>query len=325
MSNATVSRLGQDKGTGDATANFKDIYSGEVITAFQNASVTQGRHMTRNIDHGKSASFPIVGIASGGYHTPGTEILGRAIKATEKTVLIDGLLMSDAFVAEIDELMNHYDVRSIYSSEQGNFLASVYDRNILSLAIKAARAASNLPGSMPGGSILYDADFRTDAAALAAGLFAARTEMDEKKIPTTDFWGYLRPAQYALLVEAKETISTLYGGMGSYADGTIFGIAGVPLVKTTDLPVIDLSGDVAIAAAGIDPALLLTQYRGDFSKTAAVVAHKAAVGTVQLLGLNTTMDWDPRRKGTLIVSGYVLGSDYLRPECSVELSAQEAP
>lgn len=320
MSNANVNRPGQSLGSGDPRALFKDLYMAEVLAAFHTANVTADKHMVRTISEGKSAKFPVTGIASGGYHVPGTEILGRNIKHAEKVITVDDVLYSDVFVAKIDELMNHFDVRGIYAKEQGEFLAKLYDENVLRLMVLAARSAGNIPGVTPGGSRVVDAAMKTDASKLAASIFAARTELDEKGVPASDVNCFLKPAQLALLVQNKDTINKDWNGAGSYADGSIAMVGGVPLVKTTHLPGQDLSDDTAITAAGRDPAVILAKYRGDFSGTAGIVAHKGAVGTVKLMDLETEINYDFRRKGTLIVSSYALGSGILRPETAVELA-----
>ena len=55
MSNAIVSRLGQIDGAGDPKALFLKVFSGEVLTSFENKTVTMGRHVVRTIQNGKSA------------------------------------------------------------------------------------------------------------------------------------------------------------------------------------------------------------------------------------------------------------------------------
>lgn len=321
MSNAIANRPGQNLGSGDVKALFKDIYIAEVLEALKTANVTMDKHMVRTIADGKAAKFPATGLASGGYHTPGNEILGRNIKHTEKTITVDDLLYSDVFVAQIDELMNYYDVRSVYAKEQGYFLAKLWDENILRLMVLAARSASNIPGVTPGGSRVTDAAMKTDATKLAAAIFAAATEFDEKGAGVGEARNcFLKPAQLALLIQNKDTINKLYGGEGSYAQGAIASIGGIDLIKTTHLPTQDLSTDAAITTANRDPSLILSKYRGDYSNTVAVVTTPDSVGTVKLKDLEVEMNYDFRRKGTLIVSSYALGSGILRPECAVELA-----
>src|SRR5690606_18432503 len=108
---------------------------------------------TRDIEHGKSATFPVIGKASAGYHVPGNEIVGKAVAHNEVIITIDDLLVSDTFIANIDEAMNHYDVRSVYSTQQGRVLASTMDRHLLQLGVLAARSSARITGETGGSTI----------------------------------------------------------------------------------------------------------------------------------------------------------------------------
>lgn len=319
MANASAIRLGQVNGAGDALAMFLKVYAGEVLTAFENEVVTLDKHVIRTIQNGKSASFPATWRVGGGYHTPGTEIVGRQSNTAERVIAIDSLLLSDAFIANIDEAMNHYDVRSIYSVEQGRFLATNMDKNNLRVMVLAARQAATVTGAF-GGSALTNAAYSTDGATLAGGIFAAAQALDEKDIPASERYAYVKPAQYYLLAQTTNVINKQWGGEGSYAEGSVRMIANVPLVKTNNLPNgLDLSTDATITAAGLDPLLIPAAYRGNFTTTVAAVMHKAATGTVKLLDLALESDYDIRRQGTLLVAKYAVGHGVLRPECGVEL------
>ena len=319
MANAAPIRLGQINSTGDTDALFMKVYAGEILTAYATTTVTESRHRMRNITSGKSAQFPATWKVSGGYHTPGTELTGRNVNAAERIITIDDLLVSDVFIANIDEAKNHYDVRSIYSTEQGIFLANNMDRNVLRTGILAARSAAAVTGGF-GGSALTNANFGTDGAALAAGIFAAAQTLDEKDVPASERYAYVKPAQYYLLSQTTNVINAQWGGEGSYAEGTVRRIADIPLVKTNNLPNgQNLSNDAGVTAAGFDPLLVPAKYRGDFTNTVALVMHKEAVGTVKLLDLAMEMDYDIRRQGTLLVAKYAVGHGVLRAEGSVEL------
>ena len=144
MANFTVSRLGLVNNTGTGTKDlFLKVFSNEVLTAFKKATIFEPLHTVRTISSGKSAQFPIIGLASTAYHTPGTQLTGNAIKHAEATVNIDDKLVSNVFVADIDEAMNHYDVRSPYSTEMGNALAYKFDQNVAAIIAQAARTATN--------------------------------------------------------------------------------------------------------------------------------------------------------------------------------------
>src|SRR3546814_20047187 len=97
------------------------------------------KHQTKTLSKGKSFKFPAIWRASGGYHTPGTEITGDQIPHTEITVDPDDKLVSSVFIADIDELLNHFDVRSPYTKALGEFLARHYDATLLRTIVLSAR------------------------------------------------------------------------------------------------------------------------------------------------------------------------------------------
>ena len=108
MANATVSRLGLKDGGSDNDALFLKIFSGEVLTSFaRNNIFNEQLHSVRTITSGKSAQFPVTGTATAAYHTPGNPLVGaNQIRASEKIISIDDLLISQAFVSNLDELFS---------------------------------------------------------------------------------------------------------------------------------------------------------------------------------------------------------------------------
>jgi hypothetical protein len=308
MANATVLSPGQVNGVGATDALFLKVFGGEVLTAFETATVTKDKHMVRQIQNGKSAQFPATWKVNASYHTPGAEIVGQASNVNERVITIDDLLIADVFLSNIDEAKNHYDVRSIYSKETGNVLANTWDKNILQLMVLAARASATVTGAF-GGTTLTSATtlYKTSATDLAAGIYAGVQAMDEKDIPESDTKSvFVKPAQYYLLAQSTQLINRDWMGAGSYSDGKILRIGGAEIVKTNHLPTTNvITGPTA--------------YQGDFTLTAAVITTKAAVGTVKLLDMAQEMAYDIRRQGTLIVSKYAVGHGVLRPECAVEL------
>ena len=82
MADMNVSRLGQANQAGDAWNLFLKKFGGEVLTAYEDANITDGKVMERNIDSGKSAQFPAIGKIGAGYHTPGQQIMGRITRSS---------------------------------------------------------------------------------------------------------------------------------------------------------------------------------------------------------------------------------------------------
>lgn len=316
MANAIPSRLGQIEAAGDPKAMFLKVFSGEVLTIFEAANITMGRTMVRSISSGKSASFPVLGRAEAYYHTPGNEILGGVIKGNEKVITIDDLMVAPTFIANIDEAMNHYDVRSHYTSEIGRVLAQTWDKHVLQAGILAARTTvGNIDGESPAGTVISEAvsgDFN-DPDKLAASLFVAAQRLDEKNVPEEDRVAYVDPARYYTLLQSDMAVNRDFGGEGSRAKGKIWEVAGIEIVKTNQLPNTNVTSSSLAAGTG-------NKYLGDFSSTAGLVMHKSAVGTVKLLDLASEMEYQTSRQGTLMVSKFAVGHGVLRPEAAVELA-----
>lgn len=314
MSNTTPSRIGQALGTGAADALFLKLFSGEVMTIFEAENVTKGRTMVRTIANGKSSQFPVMGRATASYHVPGNEILGGTIKHNERVITIDDLLIAPVFLADIDEAMNHYEVRSHYSTEVGRVLAQVWDRQVLQVGVLAARTSTaNIPGEGVAGTVITEAVLNdyNDPDKLAAAFYAAAQTFDEKNIPEQDRVCYLKPSAFYRLIQSDKTVNRDFGGQGDRTKGTIHEIAGIEIVKTNNLPTTNISAGVQ-AGTG-------SKYIGDFTKTEALFMHKSAIGTVQLMDLSTRSDYDPRRVGTQILSRLAVGHGVLRPEAAIEL------
>lgn len=303
-----VSNLGQANGTGDVKANFVKVATGEVLTAFARTVEFADKHMVRTINEGKSASFPVTGRTSGArYHTPGEQVLGTAAKFNERVITIDDLLLTDYFTAGIWEKMNHFESRSEMTKQMGEELAQAYDRNVARTIVLASRGSAVVDG-LPGGGKITNAAMLTDSEVLAKTFFDAAVVFDEKYIPKGDRWGALKPTQYYMLAQNTKVINKDWNGAGSYSDGTVVKIADIPLFKSLNLP------NGTTVADG--PA----KYQGDFTKTAGVIFHKGAAGTVKLLDVALEDEYMVSRQGTLFVAKYAVGHGSLRPECAIELT-----
>jgi len=247
----TVSSQGQNNLSGDVRDLFLKLYAGEVLTAFEEKKVLMDKVRTRTISKGKSASFPMTGRATAEYLTPGNEITGGNIRAGERIVTIDDLLISSQFIANIDEAINHYDVRSIYSKEAGIALANEADRNVARMLVKAALAtnATAAAGLIQDYKAFTEEDFTDnvdigtatadslDPAKIAKAIFDARKEMEVKNVPTEGATVVLAPDQYYALLDVTDGSKLTYmnrdfGGTGSVAGATVPSIAGMPVIMS---------------------------------------------------------------------------------------------
>lgn len=318
--NFDASRLGLVNNAGGGTwagdnALFLQVWAGEVLTAFRKATIFEPLHSVRTIRSGKSDSFPILGLTSASYHTPGTMLTGNQIKGAEAVIKVDDKLVSSVFIADIDEAKNHYDVRSPYSSEMGNALAYRFDQNVAAMIAKAARTATNFNTDLPGGTrikIVAASKSAITGAQLAAALFSAAQKMDENNLPANDRYCVLAPAEYYKLVQTTDVINRDWGGAGAYADGTVLRVAGITILKSNHLPT---TNRTAVTGEQND-------YTANYTDCVALAFNKMAVGTVKLMDLKmeqTGADVHALWQGTFMVASMALGTNVLRPDCAVEI------
>jgi len=223
------------------------------------------------------------------------------------------MLLASAFLGEIDELKNHYDVRSIYSREMGQALAKTVDKNLLNLVVLASRASANITGAN-GGAVITNATAKSSASSLVGSIFSAIQTLDEKDIPSQGRYIVVAPEQYYQLCNLDSLISRDFSAnAGDRAKGTVVSIGGVPVIKS-NTAVASFTDQSAASTSGTN-----NTYIGNFSTVAAVVFHSSAVGTVKLKDLVLESTYDPRRLGTLLTSRMALGHGILRPESSVSI------
>ena len=313
MSNYTVSNLGQAAAAGSTNALFLQLFSGEILTAFERANVALDKTQVRTIANGKAASFPIIGKTTAAYHTAGTELTGVAIKHNERVITIQDLLVAHTFIANIDEAKNHFQVRSLYANELGNALAVQMDKHIFQTIYNASKATALDPQS--AGQSVTEANFLTDGKKAAEAIYAAAQILDENDVPESDRFAAVSPAVYYNMIKdtTAATINRDFGGQGSFADGNVFKIAGIQIVKTNNLPSGAISSGVGIGSIVGSTGNL----GGTFTNDKAVVWHKSCSATLKLLDLSTEMEYSARHQGTLMVAKYAVGHGVLRPEASV--------
>jgi len=356
MSNTTPSRVGLDENNTGAGNDqlFLKKFSGEILQTFEESNIFKPLHTIRTIESGKSAQFPVTGIATANYHTPGENIASNGlvgaggylsdIGKTEKIITIDKMLVASTFLANIDDVKNHYDIRSVYANELGKALAVRFDTALAKVFIAAARSSANLSASAAG-SILdisqnafvavgaTNADVTDPSGAeLVAALFSAAQRMDENDVPSDGRFCVLRPQEYYRLITGADdsnsfsltsAINKDIGGAGSLAAGNIPQIAGISIFKSNHIPSTDLSSTSSGDGASNNDVFGTNGvgYNGNFTNTKGIVSHSAAVGTVKLLDLATESEYQIERQGTLFVAKYAMGHGVLRPECAIELVA----
>ena len=333
MANATQSVLGSvnklvsDTGAGGAYdskyGTYLKLFSGELFKAYESATIARDTVQRRTLKNGKSLQFIFTGRMQAAYHTPGTPILGSGDPpVAEKTISCDDLLISSAFIYDLDETLAHYSLRGEISKKIGHALAEAYDKKIfrtIALAARESHPITASPGPEPGGSqIKLGSGKEYDAQALVDAFFEAASILDEKNMPKAGRTAVLNPRQYYALVSQVSTniLNRDYGnGQGNLNSGEgLYEIAGIQIRRSNNLPF--LAGTVN-ATAGEN-----NTYNGDFSNSCGLIYYKEAAGVVEAIGPQvqvTSGDVSVLYQGDVIVGRLAMGASTLNPAAAIEL------
>lgn len=312
-------RFGQGQDAVDTRAVFLKVYGGEVLSAFDLNVLTLDKHETKTLRKAKSAQFPKTWKASSEYHTPGVELLGTDIDTTEVTITVDDILVSHVAIADLDEMLSHFEVRSKFADAMGYELAKVFDKNVFRSIILAARATAD--GPFPGGTVITDASLTNsgaiDGAAWIDAIREANESLFDKDVPEhqTRYMAvnkrvfnaikYAKDAngQYLLL---NRDFGQQAGGVAGR--GEVLDVDGVKVYASRNMPNTNESANTSVYA----------KYRANYSTTTGVLWTPMAVATAKVMDIGFETTRDTRRLEDFMVAKMLVGHGTLRPECAVE-------
>jgi len=364
---ASLTRPGQSNATGDARALYLKLFSGEMFKGFQHNAIARDLVMRRTLTNGKSLQFIYTGHTKAEYHTPGNSILGDSNGAppvAEKTITVDDLLISSAFLYDLDETLSHYDMRSEISRKIGYALAQKYDRLIFRALTRGARAASPITKSgyvEPGGTQIRVGSSGTaasdayDSGKLVTAFYDAAAALDEKGVSQDGRVGVLNPRQYYALIQEVGSNglvnrdsqgSALQGGNG------VVEIAGIKIFKSMNIPFFSQYGtkygtgsatnpgvtdpgntgsfvSEAIEDAANDVTGINNEYgeETEFANSCGLIFQREGAGCVEAIAPQvqvTSGDVSTIYQGDVILGRLAMGADYLNPAACVELFAGTA-
>jgi hypothetical protein len=347
VNDVLLSRLGQIKGaaaTWGAGATGLDadralmlkLGSAEVLDAFMTACLFKGKTRERNIRGGKSVAFPITGKMSARYHQPGTPILGEGNDPSdlnERVISLDALMIADAAIYQLDELMSYFDVRQIYTTELGRALAYEWDKRVARMIFAAANSATEPlaknGGAKPAGPanntgrvgkvITLGTDYTTAGAtrqakgdALVNAIFDARINFEKKDVPTDSMYAVFTPDDYYAITMSSRAINTDFNGSsgsnGTIAEGTAMRVAGIPIYSSNFIE----QPSYTLKAGDYN-----ADYAQDLSKCKALIFNRDAVGVLTLLSPSLQLTGEEFRvqyQSDLLVARQAIGMGVLRAE-----------
>ena len=306
-------------------ATYLKLFSGELLKAYESSCIAKGHCSVPSTANGKSAQFIFTGRMDAAYHEPGTPILGTGNPpVAEKTIVQDDLLVSSAFVYDLDETLAHYSLRSEISAKIGHALAEAYDKKIFRQIAKAAREAHpiTVAGKQePGGSVInLGAGNSLDAQSLVDAFYEAASILDEKNMPQAGRTAVLSPRQYYALVSQTDTnlLNRDFGNsQGNLNSGQgLYEIAGISIRRSNNLP---FNAGVVSSVDGEN-----NDYSGDFTGHCGLIYYKDAAAVVESIGPSvqtTSGDVSVMYQGDIILGRVAMGCGTLNPAAAIELTA----
>lgn len=290
------------------------LFSGEVYTAFNSASIFKGLVKSYDLRGGKSKQFLFTSKLAAGYHTPGQAIVGDdGLKTNEKTLVMDDLLVASQFVYSLDEIFAQYSTRSEISKQIGEALAKHYDERVARVLAKASAEGAPVQGEDGGFHVNLGAGNTFDAQALVDGFFEAAAVLDGRDAPADGRVAVLAPRQYYSLISSVDTnilnreIGNTQGDMNSGKG--LYSIAGIRILKSNNL-----AGLYGTDFNTVTPGENM-DYRVDATNLAGLVFHREAAGCIQSVAPSiqtTSGDFNVQYQGDLIVGKLAMAAGSLR-------------
>ena len=354
----SLTRQGQSNSTGDVRQLYLKLFSGEMFKGFQHNAIARDLLMKRTLKNGKSLQFIYTGRTTSEFHTPGKPILGNSDGAppvAEKTITVDDLLISSAFLYELDEVLAHYDLRSEISRKIGYALAEKYDRLAFRAVTRGASKASPITKTNfvePGGTQIRVGATTNDSDAyvpanLVNAFYDAAAALDEKGVSTDGRVAVLNPRQYYELIQQtgdSGLVNRDEQGTSRQKGNGIVEIAGIKIYKSMNIPFLGKYGTAYGGTTGVtsptnvgsfvgataeDASGATTGINNDYgtatelgSKSCGLIFQREAAGVVESIGPQvqvTKGDVSVIYQGDVILGRLACGADYVNPAAAVEL------
>lgn len=292
-----------------ASALGLELYTGEVLSAFDRENKALNTVKKRNISGGTSAQFIVTGKASetdAVTHTPGTAGVAKILKVNERVITIDQRVRYDNFVDALDLKLAQYEIRGEMAKQAAEALSTKIDKEIFA-GIEAFISTDAGVADQGAGTVIT-ADLSGAATAEAKGdvlvgaLFQAQSALNSKNVSTMDRIFMTTNQNYYLLVQSSKAINVDFKGSGSISDGVVGNVAGLPIMWSNHLPTLATN------------TFLLH----------GIVYTPDVYGVVTAMDIQSEASYDQETLGYLLTSYYAIGHGGLNPSCGVVITEEAA-
>jgi hypothetical protein len=307
--------IGANNGTGAGTVPapagdrelFAVKFSTDVLRYFQDTNIMKEKITNRSIDSGKSETFPIVGNATAvDLANDGAELAVQNLKTTERVIAIGDLTVAHAWITDLDKAMVHYDSQSAQAESIGRALAKKVDQDVLAQVIAAGAVVDASTATSAGLKTFADDIFTAEistslatGAAVYAACVLAVTEKSEKDTVGEDEFVF-RAAQYFMLLNNPANTGLTWVNDEFAKSGKVPMLLGRKVSYSPHFP--------ALAGASIAA-----------GEVGGVLFSKESVGSLELMSVNTRIDYIPQRLSNLVVGKMAVGYGILNHGCSINI------
>ena len=303
----------------------------ETLAAFERKNIFMELITKQTIENGKSAQFIINGrgtenainATTGLPETTGivnTHAIGgnqrdgsSQMVVTERTILTERPIFVRKQLDNYEEKMAHYNIRSMITGQNGSTMANFLDKRVLvelDLATTAiATDTQYASGAVFNTLITTGATSEAKGDAIVDAIFAGAAILDGKDQIGEERYFVTNNTNYYNLLLSQKAVNRDFnaGDNGSIADGNVFRIGDVTILRSNNLA--DALAPNAIAVSG----------QGD--TLAGYMFTRDVIGMVELMGLTTKEWFDDDYDETVMKAQLAMGCDVLNPGSLVAITA----
>jgi len=303
---------GRADGAGDFDALFLRKFSGEVITSYTAELKLLPRIRMKTLKGGKNYTFPATGEATARLHLRGERAIDNLsdMEFGERLVKLDRPIVSEQFVDEWEEMVNHFDVRGPITEQMGQAVAQLAEQHAMRALFRGSEVATDVAGQALGNQQIV-ANVATSAADALGAIEAQILDWNQKNVPMGGRFCVVTPEVWNLLVDLTDfqSVDLGNGGNGSIRTNMVGMIKGVEIIMTTVMPQTDFT-----TAPGLSDGTngYANDYRGDMEFCEMLFGTKRAIGGVTLKGLQIYAKKEELDGGSYFKSSKTCGFSVLR-------------
>lgn len=307
---------GQADGAGDFDALFLRKFSGEVITHYTAELKLLPRIRMKTLKGGKNYTFAATGEATARLHLRGERAIDNLsnMEFGERLVKLDRPIVSEQFVDEWEEMVNHFDVRGPITEQMGQSVAQLAEQHAMRALFVGSEVSTDVAGQ-PLGNQQVVANVATSAADALGAIEAQILYWNQNNVPMNGRFCLVTPEVWNLLVDLTDfqSVDLGNGGNGSIRTNMVGVIKGVEIIMTTVMPNTDWA-----AGATYTPGLsdgsngYANNYVSDMEFCQMLFGTKRAIGGVTLKGLQIYAKKEELDGGSYFKASKTCGFSVLR-------------